>query len=77
LPLEKMEKGKDWENPDWMEYDEENREIRFLNKQPGTYSIPLRWEDSLTKVRDDLFCGFGTNQSGKPILIPWKGQHTN
>ncbi|MEG1508808.1 MAG: hypothetical protein RR373_09300, partial [Akkermansia sp.] len=43
--FEKMIQGKDWNEPDLMEYDLEKMEIRVLNKNPKTYTIPSNWED--------------------------------
>ena len=69
--FEKMTKGKSWEEPDLMEYDSETMEIRVLNKNPKTYTIPSNWEDSLVKVGDNLYYGLLTVNT-KKIIIPFR-----
>ena len=69
--LEKISKDKEWDEPDLMEYDPDNKEIKFLNKTPKKYSLPPDWEQSLNHVQDNLYYGFGMDGS-KQIIIPFK-----
>ena len=66
-----MIQGKDWNEPDLMEYDLEKMEIRVLNKNPKTYTIPSNWEDSLVKVGDSLYYGLLT-VNAKKVIIPFR-----
>ena len=62
--LEKISKGKEWDEPDLMEYDPDKKEIKFLNKTPKKCSLPPDWEQSLNHVKDNLYYG-----------LVWTGQN--